>query len=301
MQKFLDEFQAYLKVEKRYSANTSQSYAEDLRQFCSYLSEYLGRDVLQERGLPSDLDLLAIRGFVNHLYRKNYNKSSISRKLAALRSFFGFLCRQNYVTQNIAQSVRTPKLPSRLPGVLQVDEITELLEIDFDDTPAGIRDRAILELLYATGMRVGEIAHLRLSLLDLDSRIIRVTGKGNKERVVLFGEKAESALRAYLDIRGTLAKGHDPHYVLLNLKGNRLSETRIRQILSAYVQKSALQKRVSPHTFRHSFATHLLNSGADLRWIQELLGHSSLSTTQKYTHLSVDQLLKTYQKSHPRK
>jgi site-specific recombinase XerD len=131
LQKYLNEFQAYLKIEKRYSANTTHSYAEDLRQFCSYLSEYLGRDVLKEDGIPSDLDLLAIRGFVNHLYRKSYNKSSISRKLASLRSFFGFLCRQNYVTHNIAQSVRTPKLPSRLPGVLQVEEVTGLLEIEF--------------------------------------------------------------------------------------------------------------------------------------------------------------------------
>lgn len=301
MKKYLDEFYSYLKVEKRYSPNTLLSYTVDLDQFCSYLGEYLGRDIHKDPKILTELDLLAIRGFVNHLHQKGYNKSSISRKLAALRSFFSFLCRQNYMAHNFAQSVRTPKLPSRLPGVLQVEEVANLLDIDFDESPAGIRDRAILELLYATGMRVGEIAHLYISQVDADSRMIRVTGKGNKERVVLFGQTAANALRAYMQIRGGLVKANDTHYLFLNLQGNRLSETRVRQILNGYVRKTAIQKKVSPHTLRHSFATHLLNSGADLRWIQELLGHSSLSTTQKYTHLSVDQLLQTYQKAHPRK
>ncbi len=301
LQKYLNEFYSYLKVEKRYSPNTLLSYGEDLNQFCVYLCEYLGRDIYKEGKVLDDLDLLAVRGFVSHLHQKGYNKSSISRKLAALRSFFRFLCRQNYLAHNFAKAVRTPKLGSRLPGVLQEDEVAGLLEIEFDAGPAGARDRAILELLYATGMRVGELAHLHLAQIDFDSRMIRVTGKGNKERMVLFGQKAHEALRDYLEIRSGLLRHLDSQYLFLNLKGDRLSETRIRQILKAYVRKTALQKNVSPHTLRHSFATHLLNSGADLRWIQELLGHSSLSTTQKYTHLSIDQLLKTYQKAHPRK
>lgn len=301
MQKYLDEFRAYLEVERRYSPNTLLSYTEDLNQFCLYLCEYLGRDIYKEERIPSDLDLLSVRGFVNFLYRKNYNKSSISRKLASLRSFFRFLCRQNYVSQNLAKAVRTPKLPVRLPNVLQVEEVSGLLEFEFEATPAGIRDRALLELIYATGMRVGEIAHLHIPQIDIDSTLIRVTGKGNKERIVLFGQKAAAALHAYLKVRGQLVRDADSRYVFLNLRGGRLSETRIRQILNGYVRKTALQKKVSPHTLRHSFATHLLNSGADLRWIQELLGHSSLSTTQKYTHLSIDQLLQTYHKAHPRK
>lgn len=288
-------------MEKRYSPNTLLSYGEDLNQFCDYLREYLGRDIYKDNKVLGDLDLLTVRGFISHLHQRGYNKSSISRKLAALRSFFGFLCRQNYMARNLAQAVRTPKLASRLPCILHEDEVAGLLEIEFDADPAGMRDRAILELLYATGMRVGELANLQLAQLDFDSRMIRVTGKGNKERVVLFGQKAFDALRNYLEVRNNLLNRQDSQYLFLNLKGNRLSETRIRQILTGYVRKSALQKKISPHTFRHSFATHLLNSGADLRWIQELLGHSSLSTTQKYTHLSIDQLLQTYQKAHPRK
>jgi integrase/recombinase XerC len=301
LRKYLNEFQSYLKVEKRYSPHTLLSYNEDLDQFCSYLSDYFGLDVYKENKIPADLDLLAVRGFVNFLYHKNYSKSSISRKLACLRSFFRFLCRQNYVSQNLAKAVRTPKLPTRLPAILQVEEITGLLEFDFEDSPAGIRDRALMELLYATGMRVGELARLEMNRIDLDSGVIRVIGKGNKERLVLFGPKAGNAVRSYLKVRGQFVRSVDCRYLFLNLKGNRLSETRIRQILNSYVRKLAMQKKISPHTFRHSFATHLLNSGADLRWIQELLGHSSLSTTQKYTHLSIDQLLQTYQKAHPRK
>jgi integrase/recombinase XerD len=188
-----------------------------------------------------------------------------------------------------------------LPVVVQTEEAGELLAQDFADTPAGIRDRALLELLYATGMRVGEVAHLKLRDLQYGSGAISVVGKGNKERLVFYGEKASDAVSAYLDVRTQLVRGEDPQYLFLNLHGKRLSETRIRQTLTQYVRRLSWQKKVSPHTLRHSFATHLLNSGADLRFIQELLGHSSLSTTQKYTHLKIDQLLRTYQKSHPRK
>jgi tyrosine recombinase XerC len=301
LQKYLDEFRSYLKIEKRYSPNTLLSYMEDLDQFCVYLCEYLARDIYKDGKILGELDLLMVRGFVNHLHRKGYSKSSISRKLASLRSFFRFLCRQNYIAYNFARAVKTPKLPSYLPGVLQIEEVNGLLEVEFNNDPAGIRDRAILELLYATGMRVGELAHLRITQVDFDSRMIRVIGKGNKERIVLFGQKAAEALKNYLTVRSELVKRIDSLFLFLNLKGNQLSETRIRQILNTYVRKTALQKRVSPHTLRHSFATHLLNSGADLRWIQELLGHSSLSTTQKYTHLGIEQLLQAYQKAHPRK
>jgi site-specific recombinase XerD len=244
---------------------------------------------------------MAIRGFVNHLHSEGFEKTSIARKLAALRSFSRFLCRQGYLEQNFAAAVRTPKLPKKLVQVMQQDEVSGLLDFQFADTPGGARDRAILELLYASGLRVGELASLKMRDVDFSSRILSVLGKGNKERLVLFGQKAAEALRAYLSTRSYFVHGADPHFVFLNLKGRRLSETRIRQIVDFYVRQSALQKKISPHTFRHSFATHLLQSGADLRLIQELLGHSSLSTTQKYTHLNVDELLKTYHKSHPRK
>ena len=301
MRRYLDEFRSYIQIEKRYSSYTVSCYEKDLLEFCEFLNGFLGRDVLETDEVLKEIDLLAVRGFLNHLHKQGFQRSSIARKLAAIRSFFRFLCRQNYIRQNFASGLRTPKLPQRLVSVMQQDEIIHLLEVPRGDTPAEQRDRAILELLYATGLRVGELSHLTLRAVDPESHIIRVVGKGNKERTVLFGEKAAQALRSYLLFRIQLVCGPDPGYLFLNQHGRRLSETRIRQIVTHSVSLSAMQKRVSPHTFRHTFATHLLQSGADLRFIQELLGHSSLSTTQKYAHLNLDQLLRTYQKAHPRK
>lgn len=273
----------------------------DLKQFCAFLNEYLGKDVYDDDSIVSDFDLLTIRGFINHLYQQKFNRTSIARKLACLRSFFRFLCRQNYVSQNFAKGVKSPRMPKRLPAILQVHEINNFLNFEFEDKAEGHRDHAIFELLYATGMRVSEIAGLKLRDLDPESGVMRITGKGKKERTVFFGSTASAAVRRYLNIRHELIVQGNPDWIFLNSQGNRLSETRIRQILNQYLLKLAMQKRVSPHSFRHSFATHLLNAGADLRWIQELLGHSSLSTTQKYTHLNVEQLLKTYSRAHPRK
>ena len=273
----------------------------DLQQFCGFLNEYLGKDVIDDDSVVTELDLLAIRGFINHLYQQKFNRASIARKLACLRSFFRFLCRQNYVVQNFAKAVKSPRLPKKLPGVLQVHEVNSFLDFEFEDTAEGKRDHAIFELLYATGMRVSEIAGLRLRDLDPESGVMRITGKGKKERTVFFGSTAASAIKSYLNKRHELIDKEASEWIFLNSHGSRLSETRIRQILNQYLLKLAMQKRISPHSFRHSFATHLLNAGADLRWIQELLGHSSLSTTQKYTHLNVEQLLKTYSRAHPRK
>jgi integrase/recombinase XerC len=205
------------------------------------------------------------------------------------------------MTVNPAKGVAAPRLHQKLPGVIQREEANELLDSTFEKTPVGLRDLTIFELLYATGLRVGEIASLKMKDIEFGSRSITVLGKGNKERMVLYGQKAADSLQAYLKLRGLLVKKIDSGFLFLNTQGNRLSETRIRQILNQYLAGLAWQKKISPHTFRHSFATHLLNSGADLRFIQELLGHSSLSTTQKYTHLDTEQLLRTYRKAHPRK
>ncbi len=301
MQKYLDEFWNYLELEKRFSENTLRSYRNDLDQFCQFLNEFLGQDIFQNPGELPALDLLAVRGFVNHLHRKGMGKSTIGRKIATVRTFFRFLCRQNYLIQNFAALVPGPKLPRKLVEVLQPEEMSHLLDEAEADTAVGKRDHAMWEMLYATGLRVGELSNLKLKNIDHASRCISVLGKGKKERLVLFGEKASLALLDYLQVRSELIQTNDPGYVFLNLKGERLSETRIRQLLRARVRQVAIYKKVSPHTLRHSFATHLLTSGADLRFIQELLGHSSLSTTQKYAHLNIDQLLKTYQKAHPRK
>jgi len=299
--KFLSDFLLYLKVEKRYSTHTFLSYKKDLDQFCEYLGQYLGKEIRADKCILSEIDLMAVRGFVNHLHQSGFQKTSIARKLASLRSFFHFLCRQGHLAQNFASAVRSPRLPHKLVSVLQADEMTNLLDIDFGTTVVGIRDRAIFELLYATGLRIGELTMLKVRDIDFDSRVISVLGKGNKERIVLFGSKASEALREYLAARSELIRNADPHFLFLNQHGRRLTDTRVRQILDSYVKTLALQKKVSPHTLRHSFATHLLQSGADLRLIQELLGHSSLSTTHKYTHLNVEQLLSTYRKTHPRK
>lgn len=301
MKRYLDEFYSYLKIEKRYSPNTLLAYRRDLEQFCEYLGAYFGREIAGDSRILSEIDLLSVRGFVNHLHGLSLQKSSIARKLASLRSFFRFLCRQQYMSQNFATAVRTPRVPRKLVAVLQTTEVESLLDADFGASPASARDRAILELLYATGMRVGELSFLKINSVDFAAGTISVVGKGNKERIVLFGSKASDAVHQYLTLRAQLVQGQDPSFLFLNTRGRRFSETRIRQMLNGYVRLSALQKRISPHTLRHSFATHLLNSGADLRWIQELLGHSSLSTTQKYTHLHFDQLLETYRKAHPRR
>lgn len=301
MQNYLDEFWNYLKLEKRFSENTLRSYRNDLKQFCDFLGEFLGQDIFQDPGKLPQLDLYAVRGFVNHLHRQGFSKTTIGRKLASVRTLFRYLCRQNYLDQNFAALVPSPKLPKKLVEVLQPEEVVHLLEMEQPVTPVEKRDLAIWEILYATGLRVGELSHLKFQDLDRRSLTITVMGKGKKERLVLYGEKASSALQDYLDVRSSLIAGEDCEYLFLNLKGKRLTETRIRQILRAKVLRSGIYKKVSPHTLRHSFATHLLTSGADLRFIQELLGHSSLSTTQKYAHLNIDQLLQTYQKSHPRK
>ena len=301
MQKYLDEFWNHLKLEKRFSENTLRSYRNDLKQFCEFLGEFLGQDIFQNAATLPELDLYAVRGFVNHLHRRGDGKSTIGRKLAAVRSFFRFLCRHGYLDQNFAALVPSPKLAKKLVEVLQPDEIGQFLDHQPDGDPVELRDHAMWELLYATGLRVGELSHLKLKHFDLGSRSISVMGKGRKERLALYGEKASMALRNYLNVRSSLIQREETGYVFLNLQGKRLSETRIRQILRAHILRSGIYKKVSPHILRHSFATHLLTSGADLRFIQELLGHSSLSTTQKYAHLNIDQLLKTYQKSHPRK
>jgi tyrosine recombinase XerC len=301
VQKYLDEFYSYLRHERRYSDHTLQAYHSDLTQFCEFLVEFTGQNILDTPHRLPTLDLLTIRGFANYLHRRGLNKSSIGRKLAAVRSFCRFLCRQNHISQNYAELVPTPKLPKKLMEVLQPDEIDHLLEAPVESGSVAMRDLAIWEMLYATGLRVGELSSLKPQDVDLEGRSITVIGKGKKERMVLFGEKAAAALEKYLAIRSEFIRNTDPGFLFLNLQGKRLTETRIRQILRKRTRELGIFKKVSPHTLRHSFATHLLTSGADLRFIQELLGHSSLSTTQKYAHLKIDELLRTYQKAHPRK
>jgi integrase/recombinase XerC len=254
------------------------------------------------------VDPLAVRSFLAGLTRQGLGKRSQGRALSAVRSLFRFACREGTLPANPAQSVRTPKYPKKLPRHLRPGEVENLVEAPAaGDGPLALRDRAILELLYATGLRVGELVSLDWGAVDLPARVLRVVGKGRKERMVPFGRPAADALRSWLAVweqvraSGALADGLDQEEpIFLGSRGGRLSDRVVRTIIDKWVGGSKVARGVHPHTLRHTFATHLLENGADLRTIQELLGHSSLSTTQKYTHLEVERLLAVYRDAHPR-
>lgn len=285
-------FLRYLDRERNASPQTVKAYGRDLEQFVVYVRGQLGREPR-----PADVDHLLLRGFLAHLHRRGLQKASSARKLAALRSFFRYLCREGVLDRNPARPLLSPRLERRIPAYLEERELEGFLDVP-GGTDAALRARAILELLYGTGIRCAELVGLDLAEVDLDARMIRVLGKGRKERVVPFGTKAREALRQWLPARVRMRPGSDALFV--NAKGGRLTDRSVRKLVSRRVKQTALAKKVSPHALRHSFATHLLARGADLRVIQELLGHSSLSTTQRYTHVDTHQILSIYRKTHPR-
>ncbi|RPJ50244.1 MAG: tyrosine recombinase XerC [Acidobacteria bacterium] len=293
---FLD----YLRYQRNYSPHTLKNYGRDLHEFVGYLTS--GRP---DEPVPLEqIDHISIRDFLSHLSQRGNKKTSMSRKLAALRSFFRFLYREGHLPNNPARLVTTPRLPENTPRFLSVKEIETILSIPEPGTERGSRDIAILELLYGSGLRVGELVSLDLADLSLPERLVKVRGKGKKERLVPFGNKAGQALRDYLHVRGKLLgrlrTSKDPQALFLNLRGGRLTARSVERNLDSYIRQSSLLLDVHPHVFRHSFATHLLGNGADLRCIQELLGHASLSTTQRYTHVSVEELMRTYRRTHPK-
>ena len=300
MQALMASFVAHLRFEKNYSPHTVESYSRDLDQFLRHLTD--GRTDREIK--PSDLDHITIREFLSRLSQAGNRKVTIARKLSVLRSFFRYLYREGHLDRNPAKLVRTPRQPLRTPRFLSLPEVESILSLPPAKTEKGIRDRAILELLYASGLRVGELVGLNLIDLSMNRRLVRVRGKGNKERVVPFGEPSRASLAAYLEARRRiLAKRKDRPQtpaLFLNLRGGRLTARSVQRNLGAYIRQAALLLDVHPHLFRHSFATHLLNNGADLRSIQELLGHESLSTTQRYTHVSIEHLQKVYRDAHPK-
>jgi integrase/recombinase XerC len=303
--KYLD----YLRYQKNASSHTIRNYASDLQQFLEYLTHTPEGGQRPEPELEQ-VDNLTIREFLGTLYQKRNKKSSIARKLASVRSFMKYLSMQEAIGTNPARSVVSPKQESRLPDYLAIDSVVSLVESPDTGTDLGKRDRAILELLYAAGIRVGELVGLNLGDISLDEGLVRVLGKGSKERIVPFGTRARETLEAYLRVRGNLirdkgspqsGKRHvEGAAVFLNVRGGRLTARSVWNIVDRYVGRLAERLKVHPHTLRHTFATHMLNAGADLRTIQELLGHESLSTTQKYTHVSVEQLIRVYESCHPR-
>jgi len=292
----IGDFLDYLTYERNVSINTVAAYRDDLESFTGFLcNDYFtfARDQLDLRRI----DHIAIRSYLAHLARKKLSRSSIARHLSALRSFFKYLMREEIVDANPARGVATPRREKHLPSVLQASDIAVLLEAPDLSSALGIRDRAWLELLYASGLRISELVGIDLDDIELRARLVKVRGKGAKERIVPFGTKAEEAIRAYLPVRN----GSDDETALfVNYRGERITTRSVRRLFNGYVREASLRAGVSPHTLRHSFATHLLNAGADLRAIQELLGHASLSTTQKYTHLNDWQLIEVYKKAHPR-
>jgi integrase/recombinase XerC len=292
-----DRFLVALRDQRDASPQTIRAYGNDLSQFRAFLAERHAGNVPG----PGSIDTLAVRGFVAGLHHRGISKSSIARKLSAVRSFLRHAVRIGTIDANPAEGIPTPKRPKLLPKNLTVDETFALLDGLTGDDAAATRDRALLEFLYATGLRVGELVSLDLAAVDLSGGLVRVLGKGNKERIVPFGRKAAAALQEWLAVSEPLRR-HRRHAdaVFLNLRGTRLTDRSVRRILLRRLREAAVTARVSPHALRHTFATHMLGAGADLRAIQELLGHASLSTTQRYTHVGVDALMAVYDKAHPR-
>jgi len=301
---FVDQFIHYLSLEKNASPHTCRCYRRDLEGFEDFLKNS-GMYVSSTGKVEMEkVDRMAIRKYLSFLHRKN-KKSSIARKISTLRSFFKYMVREQVIPSNPAKGVSTPKVEKTLPSTLTVDEAFRLMEspTTISEKPSegskekGLRDRAILELLYSSGLRVSELVGLNSNQLDLDLGIVRVIGKGRKERIVPVGVKAIEALEAYLEKRGML-EGEEPIFV--NSLGGRLTARSVGRLMKRYARHSGIFRKVSPHSLRHTFATHLLDAGADIREIQEMLGHSSLSTTQRYTHVSMGKLMEVYDKAHPR-
>lgn len=293
----LDRYSQYLTVERNLSKNTVHSYKTDLEQFFKYLES-------QHLNTLKDIDHLSVREYLAVLQNTNCQKRTTARKVSSLRSFFKFAYRNGFIESNPLEKVNSPKLGRKLPLFLYQESVEILLNIP-DNSLGGIRDKALLEVLYASGMRVGELEQLNCFDIDFDSCQARVVGKGKKERIVPLGSYAIAALRVYLDSVRPVYAGRarelgDDDALFLNQKGTRLTSRGIHYLVKKYVEKASLQSGVSPHSLRHSFATHLLEQGADLRAVQELLGHSSLSTTQIYTHISRKKLKDTYDRYHPR-
>lgn len=333
----IDEFLNYLKFERHFSPHTAKCYAADLAQFCCFLAGDIegakggqsfgsagrstgaaasmagrttgGPSVATAVMAPTEIgaklrgvDPERVKSFLSFLGTQSYSKSTVARKLATLRSFYKFCLRRAYVAAHPLAAIRTPKQEKRLPKYLELDQITKLLGTPDQSTLLGARDRAILEVLFSTGVRVSELVDLNFADVDFEGQLIRVRGKGKKQRATPIGSTAIAALRKYLELRRADARStnFDQAALFVNKHGQRLSTRSVRRKLDKYLAEAGLDPNISPHTLRHSFATHMLNNGADLRSVQELLGHQSLSTTQVYTHLTTPRLKQAYDDAHPR-
>ena len=321
IQKFLD----YLKFEKRFSEHTAKCYGADLTQFSDFICGVSENEMSEHNSLSMghhegghatavathvDVDKIlltattdSIRGYMAHLNEKQYSKATIARKLATLRSFYKFLVKRNHINENPVMVVRTPKQEKKLPRFLEYEEVKRLLDTPPINTWLGARDRAIMETLYSTGIRVSELVALNMDDIDFLGEVIHVRGKGKKERITPIGTSALQTIQHYMEFRNKRAQNNsnfDNKVLFVNKHGRRLSTRSVRRKMDKYLKIAGLDPAISPHTLRHSFATHMLNNGADLRSVQELLGHQSLSTTQVYTHLTTSRLKEVYENAHPR-
>ena len=330
----IDEFLNYLKFERHFSPHTAKCYAADLAQFCAFLAGDTAGAAGRQNFAPSgsvrsagasaggvggggdlavltdvtvqaklrDVDTEQVKSFLAFLGTQSYSKSTVARKLATLRSFYKFCLRRGFVKAHPLATIRTPKQEKRLPKFLELEQITKLLNTPDDGSLLGSRDRAMLEVLFSTGVRVSELVDLNFADVDFEGCVLRVRGKGKKQRTTPVGQTAILAIRKYLDLRRTDSRSpnFDQAALFVNKHGQRLSTRSVRRKLDKYLAECGLDPSISPHTLRHSFATHMLNRGADLRSVQELLGHQSLSTTQVYTHLTAGRLKSAYDDAHPR-
>ncbi len=285
IERYLEKFMRYLEIEKNYSQHTILNYKLDLADFQKFLGE-LAID---------NVDYLLLRKYLASLKEKKLSARTVNRHLSSLRSFFRFLTREGHLKNNPILSLSSPKQEKYLPSFLTEEEVSRLIDAVFDKNERGLRDKAVLETFYSTGMRISELSSLNVDDVDFIGGIVKVMGKGKKERIVPIGDQALVAIKAYLDKRKK-----NPEVVFLNKNGTRITTRGIRNIVSKYLRLAGLRQGISAHTLRHSFATHLLNRGADLRSVQELLGHANLSTTQIYTHLTTERLKSVYDKAHPR-
>lgn len=300
MQKAIEQFLRSLKTERNYSSFTLEAYGRDLHQFAQFLE--LSYPDLWTR---KNIDWIAkehIRSFLAYSSQQGLSRKTLGRKLAAIRSFFKFLMRTGQVAKNPAKSIQTPRTEKKLPSFLSIQEALDLLELPDQNTPEGIRDRAILEIFYGTGIRLRELVKLKMDDVDFHEGLIRILGKGNKERLVPMGRMAEKSLRGYLKIRNQLLRhgDEDNRVLFLSKRGKPISPRTVQYRVQKYLQQISDLSSLSPHLLRHTFATHLLEAGADLEAVKELLGHASLSTTQIYTHVTMERLKQIYRQAHPR-
>jgi integrase/recombinase XerC len=305
------QFLDYLRLERHFSDYTVKSYGADLIQFGQFISAQIGNSETI-RALPGDMNTddralkcepLIIREFLAYLYAQNYTKSTTARKLATLRSFYKFLIRRGLLSVNPLSTIRTPKQEKRLPKCLDLEQVQKLLDAPGDADLLSSRDKSMLEVLYSSGIRVSELVELEMQDIDLQEGVLRVRGKGRKDRLTPIGSQAIKALQRYFELRAIDTRCQQSTHaarVFLNKHGEPLSTRSVRRKLDKYLVHAGLDPGISPHTLRHSFATHLLNNGADLRSVQELLGHQSLSTTQIYTHLTTSRMKDAYNSAHPR-